>query len=123
MDGREPATEAPWCALCPEAALGAVVGDVARRGGQVLGLDVRDADDRVIHAEVPLARVFGYAGALSGLTHGRGRFTLEPLRYEPVPDARLGELARGMTEGRRVCGGLVRHFRPRAAVVTGRSAA
>jgi len=66
VDGREPATEALWCALCPEAALGAVVGDVARRGGQVLGLDVRDADDRVIHAEVPLARVFGYAGALSG---------------------------------------------------------
>jgi elongation factor G len=41
-----------------------------------------------VRAEVPLARSFGYAGALSGLTHGRGRFTLEPLRYEPVPGAR-----------------------------------
>jgi elongation factor G len=73
---------------CPEAHVGAVVGDVGRRGGQVLGLDVREPDDRVVHAEVPLATMFGYAGALGGLTHGRGRFTLEPLRYEVVAAAR-----------------------------------
>ena len=41
-----------------------------------------------MRAELPLARSFGYAGALSGLTHGRGRFTLEPLRYEAVPGGR-----------------------------------
>jgi len=74
---------------CPEAHVGAVVGDLGRRGGQVLGLDVREPDgERVVRAEVALAQSFGYAGALSGLTHGRGRFTLEPLRYEPVPAAR-----------------------------------
>jgi elongation factor G len=74
---------------CPELEVGAVVGDIGRRGGQVLGLEVRDTDDvRVVRAELPLAQSFGYAGALSGLTHGRGRFTLEPLRYEPVPPAR-----------------------------------
>ncbi len=74
---------------CPEAVVGAVVGDIGRRGGQVLGLDVREADgERIVRAELPLARSFGYAGALGGLTHGRGRFTLEPLRYEPVPNAR-----------------------------------
>ena len=73
---------------CPDDHVGAVVGDLARRGGQVLGLDVRDAGDRVVRAEVPLAQTFGYADTLSGLTHGRGRFALSPLRYEPVPDAR-----------------------------------
>jgi elongation factor G len=79
---------------CPEVEVGAVVGDIGRRGGQVQGLDARETDDvRVIRAEVPLAQSFGYAGALSGLTHGRGRFTLEPLRYEPVPPAR----ARGLS--------------------------
>jgi elongation factor G len=66
---------------CPEPALGTVVGDVARRRGQVLGLDAR-GEDRVVHAEVPLAETFDYAGSLSALTHGRGRFTLEPARYE-----------------------------------------
>jgi len=52
----------------------------------VLGLDVRGAE-RVIRAELPLAESFGYAGALSGLTHGRGRFVLEPGRYQAVPAA------------------------------------
>jgi elongation factor G len=95
---RAAAAEADPCVLepvmllevtCPDEVVGAVVGDVGRRSGQVLGLDVREADgERIVRAEVPLARSFGYAGALSGLTHGRGRFTLEPLRYEPVPGVR-----------------------------------
>jgi elongation factor G len=69
---------------CDDGDVGAVVGDLGRRRGQVLGLDVR-GDQRVVRAEVPLAESFGYAGALSGLTHGRGRFVLEPARYEAVP--------------------------------------
>jgi len=74
---------------CPDDHVGAVVGDLGRRGGQMLGLDVRGVEtDRVVRAEVPLAQMFGYASALGGLTHGRGRFTLEPLRYEVVPVAR-----------------------------------
>ena len=68
---------------CPEEHVGAVVGDIGRRLGTVIGLDARD-EDRIVRAEVPLAETFGYAGALGGLTHGRGRFTLEPARYEPV---------------------------------------
>ncbi len=68
---------------CPEEHVGAVVGDIGRRRGTVIGLDARH-DDRVVRAEVPLAETFGYAGALGGLTHGRGRFTLEPARYEAV---------------------------------------
>ena len=89
---RQAAAEALPCLLepvmalevtCPEDEVGSVVGDIGRRHGQVLGLDMR-GDDRVVHAEVPLAETFGYAGALSALTHGRGRFTLEPARYEQV---------------------------------------
>jgi elongation factor G len=76
---------------CPEEHVGAVIGDVGRRSGQVTGLDERHGD-RVVRADVPLAEMFGYAGALSALTHGRGRFTLEPSRYEPVPAARMPEL-------------------------------
>ena len=68
---------------CREDDVGAVVGDLARRRGQVLGLDMR-GDERVVRGEVPLADSFGYAGALSALTHGHGRFVLEPDRYEPV---------------------------------------
>jgi elongation factor G len=79
---------------CPDEHVGAVIGDIGRRGGQVVGMEVREADGaRVVRAEVPLAQSFGYAGALSGLTHGRGRFTLEPLRYDEVPAARARGLA------------------------------
>lgn len=68
---------------CPEDEVGAVIGDLGRRRGEVLALDARGAD-RVVRAEVPLAETFGYAAALGSLTHGRGRFTLEPMRYAAV---------------------------------------
>ncbi len=68
---------------CPEAHVGTIVGDVARRRGQVTALETR-GDDHVVRADVPLAETFGYASALGAMTHGRGRFTLEPSRYEPV---------------------------------------
>ena len=69
---------------CGDGDVGAVVGDLGRRRAQVLGLDARGTD-RVVRAEVPLAESFGYAGSLSGLTHGRGRFVLEPSRLAAVP--------------------------------------
>ena len=68
---------------CPEDELGSVIGDLGRRRGEVLALDARGGE-RVVRAEVPLAESFGYATALGGLTHGRGRFVLEPARYEQV---------------------------------------
>jgi len=68
---------------CPEDEVGTVIGDLGRRRGEVLALDARGSE-RVVRAEVPLAESFGYATALGGLTHGRGRFVLEPARYEVV---------------------------------------
>jgi elongation factor G len=78
---------------CPEPDVGAVIGDVGRRRGQVLGIEARN-DDRVVRAEVPLAESFGYADSLGSLTHGRGRFTLEPARYEVVPDSVMKAIAK-----------------------------
>jgi elongation factor G len=49
----------------------------------VVELEAR-GDERVVRGEVPVAETFGYAGTLGGLTHGRGRFTMEPARYAPV---------------------------------------
>jgi len=69
---------------CADGDVGAVVGDLGRRRASVLGLDVR-GDERVVAAELPLAETFGYAGVLAGLSHGRGRFVLEPARLEVVP--------------------------------------
>jgi elongation factor G len=68
---------------CPDSDVGVVVGDIGRRRGQVLGLQPR-GEDRVVSAELPLAESFGYAGSLSSMTHGRGRFVLTPERYQVV---------------------------------------
>jgi elongation factor G len=68
---------------CPEDEVGTVIGDIGRRRGEVHALEARGAE-RVVRAEVPLAETFGYASALGGLTHGRGRFVLEPARYAAV---------------------------------------
>jgi elongation factor G len=69
---------------CADADVGAVVGDLMRRRGQVVDLEARGGDERVVRGDVPVAETFGYASSLGGLTHGRGRFTLEPSRYALV---------------------------------------
>jgi elongation factor G len=39
----------------------------------------------VVHAEVPLAEMFGYATAIRSLSKGRASYSMEPSHFEPVP--------------------------------------
>lgn len=64
----------------PEEAVGAVLGDLAARRGWVTGSEAR-AGAAVVTATVPLAALFGYAGALRGRTRGRGSFVARPTGY------------------------------------------
>ena len=64
--------------------LGAVTGDMNSRRGKIFNTGSR-AGAQVIDAQVPLARMFGYATDLRSMTQGRASFTMEFLRYEPVP--------------------------------------
>ncbi len=61
---------------------GAVVADIRRRRGRVSSIDGSDAE-RIVVASVPLAETFGYAGSLSAMTGGRGRFRMQAAGYEP----------------------------------------
>ncbi|MEU4420157.1 elongation factor G [Actinoplanes sp. NPDC024001] len=63
----------------PSDALGAVLGDLAARRGQVT-----DSGVRAVTAIVPLAELFGYATRLRSRTHGRGTFTSRPAGYRPA---------------------------------------
>jgi len=36
---------------------------------------------------VPLAEMFGYATAIRSLSKGRAAYSMEPLRFEPVPNS------------------------------------
>ncbi|MFJ4926207.1 elongation factor G [Streptomyces sp. NPDC088736] len=69
----------------PDDAVGAVLGDLAARRGQVSG-SVPRAGAVVISAVVPLAELFGYATRLRSRTRGRGVFTTRPAGHAPAPD-------------------------------------
>uniref|UniRef100_A0AAU2VFF5 Elongation factor G n=1 Tax=Streptomyces sp. NBC_00003 TaxID=2903608 RepID=A0AAU2VFF5_9ACTN len=68
----------------PDDGVGAVLGDLAARRGQVSASTAR-AGSAVITAAVPLAEFFGYASRLRGRTQGRGTFTTRPAPLAPVP--------------------------------------
>jgi elongation factor G len=38
-----------------------------------------------VHAEAPLAELFGYSTAIRSLTKGRAAYTMEPTRFDIVP--------------------------------------
>ncbi|HIP86934.1 MAG TPA: elongation factor G [Anaerolineales bacterium] len=69
----------------PEESIGTIVASVGQRRGQVTKMQVRGRAGTV-EAEVPLEEMFGYATALRSQTEGRGTFSMQFLRYEPVPE-------------------------------------
>jgi len=68
----------------PEEFFGAVSGDLNARRGKIVNSEIR-SDAQIIDAQVPLARMFGYATDLRSLSQGRAVFTMEFSHYEAVP--------------------------------------
>ena len=79
--------------VAPEDHTGEVLGQINSRRGNVLGMDMRPGSAQAIHAEVPLAEMFGYATELRSATKGRGVFTMEFDHYAPVSEAVMKKLA------------------------------
>jgi elongation factor G len=71
----------------PEDYMGAVIGDLQRRRGQVLATELVGRRGQDITAEVPLGEMFSYVGALRSLSQGRANFTMKFARYAPMPKA------------------------------------
>lgn len=68
----------------PEQYYGDVIGDVARRRGNMTG-ETQRGNAKQIDAEIPLAQMFGYVTDLRSLTQGRGNFTMSFDHYGEVP--------------------------------------
>lgn len=68
----------------PATAIGPVQGDLMARRGVLVEMDTTSAATR-IHAEVPLAEMFGYATQLRSLSAGKGTFSMAFNRYGQVP--------------------------------------
>ena len=75
----------------PEEAMGDVIGNLNARRGHIDGID-EHATSRVIHAQVPLAEMFGYATELRSMTQGRATYSMEFSRYAEVPTNLAKEL-------------------------------
>lgn len=71
---------------CPESYTGAVIGDLNKRRGMIVGMDAESDDLQLITAEVPLVEVGRYLSELRSITQGRATFTQRFLRYDAAPD-------------------------------------
>ena len=68
----------------PDEFMGDVMGDLNNRRGRVQGMENRNSR-AIINAEIPLAEILRYGTDLRSMTQGRGIYTIEFVRYEPVP--------------------------------------
>ncbi|MCQ2554533.1 MAG: elongation factor G [Clostridia bacterium] len=69
----------------PDDFVGAVMGDMNKRRGSVLGMDPKPNGGQVLHAEAPQVELSDYTIQLRAMTQARGSFTMEFDRYEEVP--------------------------------------
>lgn len=68
--------------VAPGEHLGEVLGSLDRRRGTIVDVADRGAAVKVIRADAPMRRMFGYATELRSLTQGRAFFTMRFDRYD-----------------------------------------
>ncbi len=88
IEAARPVVAEPWCAvivIAPDAAIGRVVGDLARRRAHVRRTESRGTVQELT-VEAPLSQLIGYASDLRSITAGRGQHSLELIGYRPVDD-------------------------------------
>ena len=71
--------------VVPDEYMGAVIGDLTSRRGQIQQQESRNGGISAITAFVPLAEMFGYATDMRSNTQGRGQYTMQPDHFDPVP--------------------------------------
>jgi len=72
-------------AVVPEVNYGSIQASLISKRGTITDTHLH-GNMRVLDANIPLAEMFGYSSEIRGLTAGRGSFSMEPLRYEKVPE-------------------------------------
>ncbi len=83
--------------VAPTDYLGAVMGDITKRRGQI-----RDQEERgnaiVVRSFVPLSEMFGYATDLRSFTQGRGNYVMQMDHYAEVPKSIAETIAKKNTK-------------------------
>ncbi|MCD4684837.1 MAG: elongation factor G [Anaerolineae bacterium] len=81
--------------VVPEEYAGDVIGDLSARRSNIGGMETRSDGVAQIKADAPLGEMFGYATNLRNASQGRGSFTMEFDKYEPVPEDLAQDIIRG----------------------------
>lgn len=71
--------------VVPEEYLGDIIGDMNKRRGKILGMELDERCKQVIYANAPQSETFKYAIDLRAMTQGRGYFEMNLEKYEEVP--------------------------------------
>ncbi len=83
--------------ITPEANMGDVIGDLNSKRAVIHEMTERGLA-KVVHADVPLGEMFGYATALRSMSQGRASHSMEFSHYQPVPknvaEAIIGDKAK-----------------------------
>ncbi len=61
--------------FCPKDFVGDAMSQITQRGGLISSLESKPATE-LIHAQAPMAKMFGFSTALRSVTQGRGSFSL-----------------------------------------------
>lgn len=75
--------------ITPETSMGDIVGDLSSKRGVIKEMNARGegaAQVKEIHAEVPLASMFGYATQVRSMSQGRASYSMEFGHYAEVPN-------------------------------------
>ena len=69
----------------PDEYMGDIIGDINRRRGHIDNMRRYRKGSQKLTGKVPLMEMFGYASVLRTLSSGRANYSIEFLRYEPLP--------------------------------------
>ncbi|MBQ8497722.1 MAG: elongation factor G [Clostridia bacterium] len=81
--------------IIPDDYMGAVMGDVNSRRGQIQSMDEVSGAQQIT-AMIPLSNMFGYATDLRSNTQGRGQYSMEPSHFAEIPKS----IAEGIIAGK-----------------------
>lgn len=79
--------------VAPNEYLGAIMGDITKRRGQI-----REQEERgnaiAVRCYVPLSEMFGYSTDLRSFTQGRGNYIMQMDHYSEVPKSIAEQIAK-----------------------------
>ena len=70
--------------VCPKEFVGDAMSQVTQRGGMIQSLESKSSGD-IIHAQAPMAKMFGFSTNLRSATQGRASFGMEFSHFQVKP--------------------------------------